>query len=53
MHDEETSGVGSEISDGHIITVDSKRFRCAAVLLQQYFIHKYASGFLEISLQTP
>ena len=43
-HDEGTCGIGSKIKrvlpDGNIITVDAKRFHCADVLLQQYFINK-------------
>ena len=56
VHDEGTYSVGSGIRrvlpDGDIITVDAKRFHCADVSLQKYFIDKYASGFYDAPLQT-
>ena len=40
------------LPEGNIITVAAKRFLCADVFLQQYFMCKGASKFYDTSLQT-
>ena len=55
VHDEGTYSVGSKIRrvfpDRIIIAVAAKRFHCAGVLLQRYFVGKGASRFYDTSLQ--